>query len=86
MNVFRNTQPYGEEDSSSRYDFYINPALVREQVNEIKTIQRSGVESFDFTSRGDGYRVGDSVIYQDESGINKSSAIIASVKGKPFLQ
>ena len=82
LNVFRNTQPYGEEDSSSRYDFYINPALVREQVNEIKTIQRSGVESFDFTSRGDGYRVGDSVIYQDESGINKSSAIITSVKGK----
>ena len=49
LNVFRNTQPYGEEDSSSRYDFYINPALVREQVNEIK-LSTSGVESFDFTS------------------------------------
>ena len=81
-NVFRNTKTYGEEEEAASYDFYTNPIRIREQVNKIKAIQSSNVESMLFVSRGDGYKVNDSILYSDEDKINTSSAIINKVKGK----
>ena len=82
LNVFRNTKPYGEEEVSANYDFYVNPARIREQINRIKSIQSSNVESILYVSRGDNYKVNDTVIFSDEQEVNISSGLINKVKGK----
>ncbi len=79
----RNTYHYNLLQDNSRYEFLIQPNKIRSQISKVKDIFSGSVNFVDVVFGGDGYRIGDSVIFDNE-GTNGSGAYaeVKSIKGK----
>jgi hypothetical protein len=74
----RNTTPYNLLNKNSGYDYIFNPNAEIEQLTDIKSTSLGSIDEIEILSSGDGYKVGDKVIFSD----NKSKAFVSSIKGK----
>jgi len=82
----RNTLPYKISDKYADNDFIDETYEVVNQKSEVVSVSRGFVNDFDIVNAGSGYKVGDSLTFNnDESGGGGLIARVSSVKGKDII-
>jgi hypothetical protein len=85
--LLRNTTPYNLNNQKSRYDYILNPNKIQPQLSEIKNITSGSIQSIEILSKGDGYKVGDSVVFNTENtGGRNLRAQVSTIEGKQVSQ
>ena len=84
-NLVRNTLPYKVADPTADNDFFIESNESEEQSSIIESVTRGQVEGFQIVESGSGYKVGDSLVFDntDTSG-GGASASVSQISGKPI--
>jgi hypothetical protein len=64
-NLLRNTTPYNLTSLNSQYDFLFNPIDIKEPSSKVKSISLSGISDIGITTGGNGYKIGDKVVFNN---------------------
>ena len=65
-NLIRNTLPYKLNDKYANYDFLLEPYEIIPQVSVIESVKSGSVNSIDIIDGGTGYRIGETVNFDEE--------------------
>lgn len=81
--LIRNTLPYKVDDTYAGSDFIIEPNEISSQISVIENTSKGFVDSFDIIQSGQGYRINDSLEFEN-SGTNGGglSAYVSKIEGK----
>jgi hypothetical protein len=81
--LIRNTLPYKVNDEYAGSDFIIEPNETSNQISIIEDTSKGFVDSFDIIQSGEGYRINDTLEFNNE-GTNGGglSAYVSSIEGK----
>jgi len=83
LNIIRNIGPYYLNSNNSNYELIDKISAKYKQEFIVKDTKTSGIDSISIFDAGDGYSVGDLVIFDNQSsGGNSASASISRIKGK----
>lgn len=82
--LLRNTKPYNLRKKNSQYEFIFNPLKVKKPITTVKSSTTGSIKDIGITTGGSGYKVGDTVIFNNSSsgGID-AYAQVSYLKGKP---
>lgn len=85
--LIRNTFPYNVSNQYGGNDFIVEPNEIAPQSSTIESITKGRVTSYEILQSGDGYRVGDSVV-ADNDGTEGGglSAVVSRITGKPIKE
>ena len=87
LKLLRNTTPYNLNKEKSGYDYILNPNKIHTQLTEVKSSTTGSIQSVAIIDGGDGYKVGDSIVFDTKtSGGRNVSAKVSLVKGKEISQ
>ena len=87
LKLLRNTTPYNLNKEKSRYDYILDPNKIHTQLTEIKNSTTGSIQSVEIINGGDGYKVGDSIVFDTKnSGGRNVRAKVSLVKGKEISQ
>ena len=82
-NLIRNTFPYRVNQNYSNNDFIIESNKISKQVSIVESISDGSVEDFEIVVKGDGYKVNQSLVFDNtDTNGGGASAIIKSISGK----
>ena len=82
-NLVRNTGPYNFLFTDTEYDYLIDPNSIQKQRTYIKSITSGSIESIGINTGGDGYKVGDEIVFEDAGSSGYGSrSIVKSIAGK----
>ena len=83
-NLVRNTHPYKLADKNSNYNFVIESYEIKQQTSFVESVTKGNVDGFQIVSKGDNYKVEDSLVF-DNSGTSGGGAAakVSRVTGKP---
>jgi len=84
--LLRNTSPYNLLSDKSEYNFILNPNKIKEEAIQIVKTKESILDNIEIIEKGDGYRVGENIVFNDGStarikrisGVDIASASVAS--------
>ena len=77
----RNTAPYNIVSNNSEYDYIFNPNDIKKQTSIVKYAQPGSIEGIDILSKGREYKVGDSFLFESDTG-RGGRVKVSSVEGK----
>ena len=82
--LIRNTTPYNLVSNNSGYDFLYNPIKIKEPITTVKSIYKGSLDSIGIITGGTGYKVGDTIVFNNEStGGSNAYAQVSYLNGKP---
>jgi len=86
-NLKRNTFPYNNNELFADNDFIIESSELENQITAVESIFSGSIDNIDILEKGDGYKVGDRIIFDEEntSG-NGLSASVSKIKGKDIKE
>jgi len=85
--LLRNTTPYNLNKEKSGYDYILNPNKLHPQLSEVKGSTTGSIQSIQTIFGGDGYKVGDSIVFDTiNSGGRNVRAKVSSIEGKEISQ
>ena len=79
---FRNTTPYSLTENGSYYDFLFQPNKIKSQTININESSRGSIDSVGIVTGGLGYRVGDTILFDDQQYTQKTKAKVTRILGK----
>jgi len=86
-NLVRNTEPYNFLLNDTSYDFLVNPSNIHKQRTYIDATTSGHIESVGINTGGDGYKVGDEIVFEDKGSSGYGSkALVSFVQGKTINQ
>tara|TARA_B100000965_G_scaffold190967_1_gene159409 strand:+ start:8686 stop:21657 length:12972 start_codon:yes stop_codon:yes gene_type:complete len=78
----RNTLPYKLSDKNSNYNFAIESYEIKDQVSIVESVTKGSINGFQIVSKGDNYKVGDSLNFDNEKTEGGgASALVERVGG-----
>ena len=80
---FRNTTPYNLTETGSYYDFLFQPNKIKSQTININESSRGSIDSVGIVTGGLGYKVGDTILFDDQQYTQKTKAKVTRILGKP---
>jgi len=82
-NLIRNTGPYNFLFTDTEYDYLVDPNNIQQQRTYVKSTTSGNLQSVGINTGGDGYKVGDEVVFEDagSSGYGARS-VVSNIKGK----
>lgn len=85
-NLIRNTFPYRVNQEYSNNDFIVESSKESLQLSVVESVSRGSIDSFNIVNPGDNYKVGNSIIF-DNNGSEGSgaSAQVSDIVGKEVL-
>ena len=87
LDLIRNISPYYINSTFSRYPLISNVDKKYKQEFTVTTTLSSGVDSIDIFSPGEGYKVGDNVVFDNKNtGGTGLSAEVSRIKGKELSE
>ena len=85
-NLIRNTLPYKVNDLYAGNDFLTESNEILTQKLIIESVETGSLNGFDIISSGDGYKVGDRIIFDEtETSQNNVLAKVSEISGKNIL-
>ena len=82
----RNTFPYKVQDEYADNDFIIESNEVIKQLSSIESVTKGSVDSLEVLSGGDGYKIGDYTVFDDNNTNGTGiKAVVSSLVGKDIL-
>jgi hypothetical protein len=82
-NLIRNTLPYKVNEEYAGNDFIVESNEVINQLTIVDSVTTGSVEEFDIINAGDGYKVGDNLLFdQSNTGGSGLSAQVSAITGK----
>ena len=86
-NLIRNTFPYRVNQEYSKNDFIVEPNKLVQQNSIVEIVSEGSVEELEILSAGENYRVGESLVFNNEdAGGSGASAIVSSINGKDIVK
>jgi len=79
---FRNTSPYGLNDNGTYYDFLFQPNKIKPQTININESSRGSIDSIGIVTGGSGYKVGDTITFEEYAYAKKAKAKVSEILGK----
>ena len=79
---FRNTTPYGLTQSGTYYDFLFQPNKIKSQTININESSSGSIDTIGIVTGGTGYKVGDSIVFEEYPYIKKAKAKVSEILGK----
>jgi len=76
LKLLRNITPYNLTNKKSGYEYLLNPNKIKNQLSEVKTTTTGIVESIGIITGGNGYQIGDQIVFDNPN----NSAISANAK------
>ena len=87
LKLLRNTTPYNLTNQNSGYDYLLNPNKIKNQLSEVKTTTTGIVESIGIITGGNGYQIGDQIVFDDSNNSTISAnAKVSLIGGKEISQ
>ena len=84
-NVFRNTTPYNLFKENSGYDFINQGEEIENHSSLVSQVTRGDISGINIVSRGDNYKVGENIIFDNTSSQSFGvRASVLTVGGKPI--
>ena len=81
-NWVRNTFPYALDKDNSGYDYVIEPYTYSTQDSVIKFVERGGIDAIGIVTGGTSYKVGDKVVFEEDTpNTYISAARVSKVAG-----
>ncbi len=80
--ILRNTRPYGLLNDNTYYDYINSANKIKKQVSKIKSLSPGEVKSVGIVTGGNGYNIGDQVVFDS----NNLRAFVSQIKGKEVTQ
>ena len=80
-NLIRNTYPYIVNDDGADYDFFVEPYKIDQQRVVVASKGNGGVDGVDVIEPGDGYKVGDDVVFEIEQFGGGAGAEVSELIG-----
>lgn len=82
-NIIRNTLPYKVSDATADNDFIIESNELTKQVSVVESVTRGTIDDFQVVESGSGYKVGDSLVFDNtNTSGGGAAAIVRTVTGK----
>jgi len=86
LNLLRNTLPYKISEKNASYDFIDEITETFEQKVEVVSVTDGGIESLSIENSGDGYKIGDKLIFDNtNTSGNGLDVEVSSIKGKDII-
>ena len=79
---FRNTTPYSLTENGSYYDFLFQPNKIKSQTININESSKGSIDSIGIVTGGLGYKVGDTILFDDQQYTQKTKAKVTKILGK----
>ena len=87
LKLLRNTTPYNLNKEKSGYDYILDPNKIHTQLTEVKNSTTGSVQSVEIITGGDGYKVGDAIVFNTKaSGGRNVRAKVSLIEGKEISQ
>ena len=81
--IIRNTLPYKVSDATADNDFIIESNELTKQVSVVESVTRGTIDDFQVVESGSGYKVGDSLVFDNtNTSGGGAAAIVRTVTGK----
>ena len=85
-NLIRNTLPYKVNEDYAGNDFIVESNEVINQLTIVDSVTTGSVEEFNIINAGDGYKVGDNLVFdQSNTGGSGLSAQVSAITGKDIV-
>jgi hypothetical protein len=82
-NIIRNTLPYKVSDATADNDFIIESNELTKQVSVVESVTRGTIDDFQVVESGSGYKVGDSLVFDNtNTSGGGAAAIVRTITGK----
>lgn len=78
----RNTTPYGLSLNNVSYDFVTEPYKIYDEIINITSTSVGTIDSVGIVTGGDGYQVGDRIVFESLPGATAAKAKVSRVLGK----
>jgi hypothetical protein len=87
LKFLRNTTPYNLNKEKSGYEYILDPNKIHAQLTEVKNSTTGSIQSVGIITGGDGYRVGDTIVFDTKtSGGRNVRAKVSLIEGKEISQ
>jgi len=84
-NLLRNTFPYKVSDLGAGYDYIVEIDEILKQRIVARSVNSGSVDDFEIISGGTGYKVGDSLVFNNDETGGGLNAKVSSIDGKEIV-
>jgi len=82
-NLIRNTIDYNVSSKNSEYPYFVNSTKIRKQTADVKASSTGYVDNVQIISGGEGYKIGDQIIFDNKNtGGFGAAAVVSEIVGK----